>query len=194
MEMPVENRRMNKIIVCGPNGAGKSTFGQYLAKRLGAKFMDIEDYYFLNPAADYPYAYARTTEEVRDLLLADMKRYDNIVLAAVKGDYGDEITSLFTGAVLVDAPTEIRQHRVRKRSFDRFGDRMLPGGDLYERERQFFDMVEQRCGQDTRDWLDAVRIPMIAVDGTKIKEHNAEIVTRWLDSGCRINRESEAFG
>ena len=175
---------IHRIVVCGANGAGKSTLGQYLAKRLGAKFLDIEDYYFSKPAADYPYAYARATKEVRNLLLADMKRYDNIVLAAVKGDYGDEIESLLTGAVLVDAPKKIRQNRVRKRSFAKFGNRMLPGGDLYEREQQFFDMVERRCDQDIKDWLDAARVPTITVDGTKTKEHNAEIVIRWLDGGC----------
>ena len=190
MKMPVGGHMIYKIVVCGANGAGKSTLGQYLAKQLKAKFVDIEDYYFSNPEADYPYACARTTEEVRDLLLADMKRYDNIILAAVKGDYGDEIESLFTGAVLVDVPKEVRQDRVRKRSFDKFGNRMLPGGDLHEQEKQFLDMVERRREQDIKDWLDAVRIPTITVDGTKAKEHNAEMVAHWLARDCCVDRES----
>ena len=29
--------------------------------------------------------------------------------------------------------------RVKKRSFQKFGNRMLPGGDLHEQEEKFFD-------------------------------------------------------
>ena len=36
----------NGILICGYNGCGKTTLGKELAKTLGYKFMDIEDYYF----------------------------------------------------------------------------------------------------------------------------------------------------
>ncbi len=34
--------------------------------------------------------------------------------------------------------------RVKKRSFQKFGNRMLSGGDLYEQEEKFFRLVESR--------------------------------------------------
>lgn len=66
----------NKIIVCGGNGAGKSTLGEYLAKQLGYKFMDIENYYFPKKSIEYPYEIAWTREEAAYHLLSDMKKFD----------------------------------------------------------------------------------------------------------------------
>jgi len=170
----------SKILVCGGNGAGKSTLGRYLAGQLGYRFADIEDYYFPKPAIDYPYRHARTREEVGALLLSDLRAHGGLVVAAVKGDYGLEAEALFTCAVLLHVPKELRMRRVRERSFDRFGSRMLPGGDLYEKEEGFFRMVESRSAQDVEDWLREARIPTIEVDGTAAVDANAKIIVRQL--------------
>ena len=170
----------HKIIVCGGNGAGKSTLGRVLADRLSCKFADIEGYYFPEPAADYPYETVRTRDEVRALLLADLRTYDNLVLASVKGDFGAEVEALLTAAVFVSVPKELRMKRVRDRSFSKFGGRMLPGGDLYERECQFFDLVSQRPELDGADWLETASLPALEVDGTRPADDNAEVILRWL--------------
>ena len=170
----------NRIIVCGGNGAGKSTLGKQLAQKLNYKFMDIEDYYFPKTDANYIYSTARSREEVSSLLLEDMKRHKNFILASVKGDYGDEIVSMFTCGVYINMPRDIRLKRVRDRAFGKFGDRMLPGGDLYEREQRFFDMVERRPEQYVEDWLKSLSIPIITIDGTKSVDFNVEVVLRSL--------------
>lgn len=164
----------NKIIVCGGNGAGKSTLGKQLAQQLGWKFMDIEDYYFPEKNADYDYATARTRDEVADLLVEDMQKYDDFVLASVKGNYGEAVTSMFNCAVFISVPKEIRMERVKKRSYQKFGDRMLQGGDLYEQEQSFFDMVERRSEKDVTDWLQSMNIPVIQVDGTQSIDSNVK--------------------
>lgn len=76
----------NRIIICGGNGVGKSTLGKALSHELGWQFMDIEDYYFPKSNMDYNHETARTREEVTHLLLEDMKKYTNFVLASVKGN------------------------------------------------------------------------------------------------------------
>lgn len=166
--------------MCGVNGAGKSTLGKCLAEELGWKFMDIEAYYFSKDNTDYDYVAARTRDEVADLLLEDMKKYDNFVLASVKGNYGEKVASMFTCAVFISVPKEIRMQRVRERSYQKFGDRMLPGGDLYEKEEQFFDMVDNRSEKDVIDWLEYVNVPIIRVDGTQPIEENIETIKRVL--------------
>jgi len=162
----------NKIIVCGGNGAGKSTLGKRLAAELGWTFRDIEEYYFPINDTDYNYSEARTKEEVSKLLLADMKEHENFILASVKGEFGCEVSELFTCAILIEVPKELRMERVRERSNQKFGDRMLPGGDLYEKEEQFFDMVEKRPEDYTTRWLETVDMPIIRVDGTCMIEAN----------------------
>lgn len=153
----------NKIIVCGLNGVGKSTLGRKLAEALQYQFMDIEDYYFPGKDADYVYGNARTKEEVIGLLRQDMARYDNFILAAVKGDYGEEIVSMFTCAVLLTAPGETRAKRVKDRAVQKFGERVSPGGDLYEREKVFWEMTGRRLELEVEEWLEAVGIPVISV-------------------------------
>ncbi len=171
----------NKILICGGNGAGKSTLGRKLAQRLGWKFMDIEDYYFPKNNTDYNYETARTREEVASLLLEDMKKHDNFVLASVKGNYGEAVASMFTCAVMISVPKEVRMERVRDRSYQKFGDRMLQGGDLYEKEKRFFDMVEKRSEDDVTEWLDTMGMPVIRVDGTQTVERNVEMVMHLLE-------------
>lgn len=160
---------MARIIVCGGNGAGKSTLGRVLAQKLGWKFTDIEDYYFTGNNNEYDYGAARTREEVAALLLEDMKAYTDFVLSAVKGNYG-EAASMFDCAVFITVPKNVRMKRVRERSHKKFGDRMLPGGDLYEKEERFFNMVENRSEDDITDWLNSLNIPVIKIDGTQAIE------------------------
>lgn len=113
-----------RIIVCGLNGAGKSTLGKALAKRLYYEFRDIEDYYFPKTDDKYEYSIQRTEEEVAVLLLKDLEENDDVVLASVRGNYSEQIKKLFDLAVYIDIPKEIRMARVRKRSNDKFGNRI----------------------------------------------------------------------
>ncbi len=168
------------MIICGGNGAGKSTLGKALACALGYKFMDIEDYYFSDGNTEYIYSTARTKEEVTELLLADMKRWGDFVLASVKGNYGKEVEELLDIAVYIDAPKELRAKRVYERSYSKFGERMLPGGELYESEKRFFDMVAQRPDDYATKWLDTLDIPTIKVDGTQPIEKNVEEIRQRL--------------
>ena len=170
----------NKIIVCGGNGAGKSTLGKELAEELGWTFKDIEEYYFPINNTDYNYSQARTKQEVSELLLIDMKKYDDFVLASVKGEFDSEVSELFTCAILIEVPKELRMERVRDRSKQKFGDRMLPGGDLYEKEEMFFHMVQKRPDDYVTKWLDTVDMPVIRVDGIRAIKDNIEIIKKEL--------------
>ena len=155
-----------RIIICGLNGAGKSTLGRALAKRLQYEFRDIEDYYFPKTDDKYEYSVQRTEEEVAALLLNDLEENDDVVLASVRGNYSEQIEKLFDLAVYIDIPKEIRMARVRKRSYDKFGNRMLPGGELYESEERFFKMVEARSDDHAKGWLTDLTCPVISIDGT----------------------------
>ncbi len=170
--------RMNKILICGGNGAGKSTLGSELAKRLGWKFLDTEDYYFPSKDEKYKYDVTRTEAEAISLLLADMKAYDNFIFASVKGAYNQEVTNMYTGAIFVSVPKETRMERIKNRSYQKFGERMLPGGDLYEKEKSFFDMVEKRSEADVEKRLETISVPVIQVDGTLSIEENVQTLFR----------------
>lgn len=164
------------IIVCGCNGSGKSTLGKELAAALQYNFIDIEDCYFPKDDRDYIYEHARSYEEAKQVLMEKVKKHGNFVLAAVKGNYGNEISALYKCAILISVPKELRLQRVRDRSLQKFGNRILQGGDLYEKEQRFFDMAAMRTEQDIEDWLKTTECFVIRVDGTKAIEENVRLV------------------
>lgn len=178
-----------KIIICGLNGAGKSTLGKSLAAALGCRFLDIEDYYFPQKGAGYHEAAARTRDEVRVSLLNDLKKHDHLILASVKGNEFEEVKALLTKAVFVRVPEDIRMKRVWDRSYRQFGARILPGGDLYEEEKRFFDKIAKRTEREVEDWLEQIGIPVIRVDGTRTIEDNTATLARMLRTdGTDIRR------
>ena len=163
------------ILMCGLNGAGKSTLGRALADRLGYRFIDNEDLYFPKTDPDYMYAVERTQEEVEELLLSEIKAHGNFVFTSVKGNYGEALP-FFDIAVLVSVPRELRLARVKERSFKKFGERALEGGDLYERERGFFEFISARPENTVEEWLKSFDGRVIRVDGTKPIDENVEFI------------------
>lgn len=164
------------IIVCGLNGVGKSTLGKALAEKLNFHFIDNEDLYFPKTDPNYMYAVSRTQDEVELLLYDEIRAHENFVFSAVTGKYGEAAAEYFNYAVLLSVPKDIRMRRVKDRSFKKFGDRMLPGGDLYDREQGFFELVRSRDENMTEDWLRSFGGTVIRIDGTKPVEENIEFI------------------
>ena len=160
------------ILICGLNGCGKSTLGRQLAERLGYRFIDNEDLYFPKDDPSYLYSAPRSTEEVirhlEDLIEEDRR----FVFAAVKGDYGDKLPAFLDHIVLIEVPREVLSRRVRDRSYQKFGDRVLPGGDLYEKEQKWYALTASRPDDYVTQWLDTVRCPVTRIDGTLPVEEN----------------------
>lgn len=164
------------ILICGLNGTGKSTLGKALAEKLHFYFIDNEDLSFPKTDPDYIYAFPRTREEVEKLLFSEIKAHENFVFASVKGDYGEAIYRFFQYTVLMDVPKDIRIQRVKNRSFQKFGNRMLLGGDLHEQEEHFFDFVESRAENAVEEWVQCLTCPIIRIDGTKPIEENINFI------------------
>lgn len=160
--------------------------GKVLARQLGFHFVDSEQLYFPKTDPHYPYASPRTRKEVEQLLFREIKAHKDFVLASVKGDYGETIYPFFQYAVWMDVPSDIRLQRVKERSFQKFGSRMLPGGDLYEQEESFFDFVKSRAENTVEEWLLSLRCPVIRVDGTKPIEENVEFIIERIRNENRI--------
>ena len=170
------------IIICGLNGSGKSTLGKALAEKLDFHFIDAEDLYFPKTDSNYIYSQPRTREEVERLLLCEINANKNFVFASVKGDYGEAIYPYFQYAILIDVSKDIRMQRVRNRSFQKFGNRMLRGGDLYEQEERFFDFVKSRSENTIEEWIQSLECPIIRIDGTKAIEENVDFIIEQLQN------------
>ena len=175
------------ICVCGLNGSGKTTLARALAKELNFKHMDIEQYYFTT--ADNPYASSRTREEVERLLLEDINQNPRFVFSAVNGDMTSEINNNYDLVVYLDAPHDMRMKRIRQRATYQFGDRVLPGGDMYEQEESFFAYAEKRTPEKIENWLKTLVCKVIRLDGTKPIQENVELIKSLLlrEKGDRVS-------
>ena len=169
------------IQICGLNGCGKSTLGKALAERMNFHFIDIENLYFSRTNIDEPYTNPKSRTEVEKLLAEEISKHPDFVFAAVKGDYGDDIIPLYDYIVVIEVPKDIRSQRVRNRSYQKFGNRILVGGDLHSQEEAFFQMVDSREDDYIANWLQKVSSPIIRVDGTKTVEDNVEFILQLID-------------
>ena len=127
----------NVIHIYGPSGSGTSTLGRKISKELGYKFMDTDDYFWLptNPR----YTTKRSKEERLALMKKDISENDNVVISGSLVDWGDELIPLFTLAIRLITDTEIRVERLKAREKQKFGDRIMPGGDMYTQHMEFIE-------------------------------------------------------
>ena len=170
------------ILICGLNGTGKSTLGRMLADRLGYEFIDNEDLYFPKTDPSYAFSGPRSKEEVIRLLEERIRENKRFILASVRGDYGGRLIASLDHIVLIEVPKQVRSRRVRERSYQRFGDRILPGGDLYDQENKWFSLTDSRPATYVTDWLETVDRPVIRIDGTLPVGENVDYLVSAMDS------------
>lgn len=152
------------IIIFGANGSGKTTLGRELARILNFKHMDIEDYCFED--SEIPYTHPRSREDFLALMLADIEKHGSFVISTVIGDLGDVIPKYYRFAVYLSAPLELRMKRIKQRSYELYGERVLDGGDMHEQELRFFDFIESRPLTKIDQWAQSLSCPIIYIDGT----------------------------
>ena len=172
------------ILICGLNGTGKSTLGRILADRMGYEFIDNEDLFFPKTDPSYTFSSPRSEEEVIRLLEDKISGNNRFIFAAVKGNYGDRLVALLDYIVLIEVPKQIRSNRVRDRSYQKFGDRILPGGDLYEKENKWFSLTDNRPDTYVTDWLETLDRPVIRIDGTLPVEKNVNYLVSVLSKNA----------
>ncbi|MBQ4090172.1 MAG: AAA family ATPase [Clostridia bacterium] len=189
---------MNKgIVIFGLNGAGKSTLAHALARRLGFREMDVEDYYFPQQResrmrsmegmgdeshSGIPFAVSRTQEEVQQALIGDMNAAHGFVLACVNLKWDDEIIRRIDLAVRLTAPLDERLARIETRETRRFGDRVLPGGDMYASQAEFRRMVAGR-DESTLDANEKRLIcPVLRLDGRAPVDENVDRIIEYMEN------------
>jgi len=168
------------IIVFGASGSGCTTLGRELARLLNFEHFDTDDYFFV--PTDPPFTQERSLHERVALLCSAIK--GNFVLSGCIREWGNAFDSMLSMAVFVKTPTEVRLQRLEKREYERYGDRIRPGGDLYNRHQKFIEYVAtyDGGGMDTRSlasqeaWASTLVCPIVYVNGAIDWHENAKSV------------------
>lgn len=166
---------INVIHIFGASGAGTSTLGRAVSERFGYVHMDTDDYYWF--PTDPPFQQSRPVPERLTRMRADMNGKRCVVSGSLCG-WGDSLRADFGLVIWLQTPTPIRLKRIREREYQRFGDRIRAGGDMYEQHQRF---LEWAAGYDTgntstrswelhRQWLEQIHCVKLVLSGVMPRE------------------------
>jgi adenylate kinase family enzyme len=125
----------HRVNVLGASGVGKSTLAARLAERLGVPHFDGDDYYHL--PTDPPFREQRTPEDRCALLERDLAGLDGWTLSGGVATWTPAPRIRTTLLVFLWLPPAIRLARLERRERERYGARILPGGDMAEDHAAF---------------------------------------------------------
>jgi hypothetical protein len=173
----------NIILIVGASGTGTTTLGQALEREYNYKWLDTDDYFW--QPTDPPFVQSRPREERVALLEADIQKHPKCVISGSLGVWGDVFIPRFDLVVFVNTPTDVRVERLKKREYQRFGERIRPGGDMYESNAEFIEWAKtydtnsppQRCRQLHEEWFKLLPCPLLRLDGTRPIEELAKRVS-----------------
>jgi adenylate kinase family enzyme len=143
-----ENKRIH---IFGASGAGTTTLGKSLAERFTIPHLDTDDYFW--GKTDIPHTKIRPLEQRIELLKTDLDKNPEWVLSGSLCGWGDFAIPMFTFAVFLWIPQDLRMSRLKDRELERFGQEALaPGGWFHENHTGFMAWAAQydTAGPDMR--------------------------------------------
>ena len=168
------------IIIFGAMGTGKTTLGRKLAQLLKFHHFDLDDYLF-RWDTEIPFTVINSKENRTERLLSDIAKYPHFVMSGQMWSIRKSFEPLFDLGVFITAPTEIRMERVCSRETSRWGNRILPDGDMYKIHQESLFITKQYdtgeppepCLKRDEQWTTELPCPVLRIDGTKSIAENA---------------------
>ena len=159
-----------RIHIFGASGSGTSTLGAALSPRIGGKHLDTDSYYWLD--TDPPYTDKRDPTDRVQLIERDTEGIDNWVLSGSICGWGDPLLDKFNLAVFLILDSDVRMDRLKKREADLYGERIRPGGDMYQIHLEFMEWAQSydQAKAPTRSldlhtqWMKRLACPIIELD------------------------------
>ena len=188
------------IHLFGAAGSGTSTIGKRIAAQMGYLHMDTDDYHWL-PVEPF-FTHKRPIPERLMLMEDDIAASPGAVVSGALIPWGDPLIPLFTLCIRVDTPRDVRLARIKPREYARFGQRILPGGDMY---LQHLDFLDWAALYDTGDvtvrskalhdqWQKQLTCPVITVNGAAALETTmARLHNALYHPECLVTPEQEAI-
>lgn len=162
---------MYRIHILGSSGSGVSTLGKELERNLSIKSFDCDSYYW--EKTDPPFIKTTAIADRQNTLLADLNKQESWVCSGSMDSWSEPFEALFTHIIFLYVPSDIRIKRLRAREKKLWGDRILPGGDMFEEHEKFMAWAAQydeglRSGRSLarhKAWLERQKAPVLKIDG-----------------------------
>ena len=182
------------IAIMGLNGCGKSTLAHALAKKTGYFEMDAEDYYFpgqrqsrrlalegcAGGKAENPFSDPEPKDTVERAMIQDIRVHPRFVIAGVTMNWRTEICEKIDIAFVLQASKDVRMKRIQRREELRFGQRVLPGGDMFAQQEQFRQMAEKRDPGMSLESAKKLGCPVVVLDAELPVKENLRMIVEIL--------------
>jgi hypothetical protein len=124
--------------------------GKALGERLRIPWFDSDDFFWI--ATDPPFTTKREKEERSRLLRETLGGLDSWILSGSAMGWGDYVKEVVDLVIYKYVDQDTRLSRLRKREMERFGDRILPLGDMHGNHEEFIAWARgyETGGPDTR--------------------------------------------
>ncbi|HOP56610.1 MAG TPA: AAA family ATPase [Bacillota bacterium] len=161
--------KIKTINIFGSSGSGSTTLARAVAKKYGYIFIDTDDAIW--EKTELPFSKRKSDKDAREYLETRMKTGDKIVISGSFIGWADDIKEKIDLFVYLNLPLEIRKSRIENREKARFGNRVLPGGDLYQKHIDFLEWIslydetpESLRGKKQHEmWLADVKVPVVRI-------------------------------
>lgn len=168
-----------RIHILGGSGSGTTTLGRALAAELSVPFFDTDTYYW--KPTDPPFVLKRPVPERLELLHRDLNAH-SWILSGSLCSWGDSIVPLFTQVVFLRLDNSIRLSRLREREYQRYGERIVEGGDMRQIHEAFMAWCNryETGGAEVRSlfaheqWLKQMSCPVLRLDSL----HSVELLVQ----------------
>lgn len=167
-ELPLRPRRYH---ILGASGSGTTTLAKALSEALEIQFLDTDDFFWI--PTDPPYIEKRPSEQRISLLEKEFSQYNSWVLSGSLCGWGDVLIPYFDVFIYLYLPHEIRMDRLLIREHERHGDRIQPGGCLYDSHLEFIEWARKYDTADANmrslklhnEWLSKLPNKVIRLEG-----------------------------
>ena len=158
-----------RIHIVGASGSGTTTLGAALAQTMGVPHQDSDSFFWL--PTEPPFTTQRPQDERAPMLKAALPADQSWVISGSLLSWGLEVADRFDLVVFLYLDPEIRMARSLARERARYGDRILPGGDMHESHVKF---VTWSRGYDDgsnggrslashKAWLETLTCPVLEI-------------------------------
>ncbi|WP_432354451.1 adenylate kinase [Agrobacterium sp. rho-13.3] len=153
-----------------------------LSKQFAVPLLDVDDFYWM--PTDPPFTIKRPPEDRVRLIKDQQAKNEGWVLSGSFVGWGDTLIENVDLIVFLYTPTAIRLQRLDRREALRYGDRILPSGDMYEGHLAFRDWASHydspsfsgRNLEQHNLWLNAQSAPVLRLHGEKDTQALAQTV------------------
>lgn len=159
-----------RIYVTGAAGSGVTTLGRALSTAFGLVHVDCDDHYWM--PTDPPYTAKRPAAERVPSIRRALGEGGWVLTGSFDG-WGDPLIDRVDLIAFLFTAQAVRLARLAAREKARFGDRILPGGDMEGINRSFMDWAAgyEQSGFNGRNrarheaWLARQVAPVLRLDG-----------------------------